>query len=86
MSKQLAPYEYWTANNQKNVTLLKIFIRSSVFDSHTNDSNPNFQNVNKKVVRHETYKNFWNTLPANLKKVPSSKKKIHESIFTSFAL
>ena len=34
-------------------------------DLHIDDSNLNFQSVNKKRVDHETYKRFWDNLPHN---------------------
>ena len=46
-SKQLAPYENRTSNNQEIFTPQMNFLRLSKFDLHTDDSNPNFQSVNK---------------------------------------
>ena len=43
-SKQIAPYEYWSLNFE-NIS----FLRPSVFDLHTHDSNRNFQSVIKNV-------------------------------------
>ena len=56
-SKQLAPYEYWTASNQKSFSLQLNFVRNFVFDLHANDSNPNFKSVRKNVsiMRHTTF-------------------------------
>ena len=53
-SKQLASYEYWIAKSPKIFTLQISLIRASIFDLYTDDSNPDFQSVNKKRVHHET--------------------------------
>ena len=45
-----------------------IFLGPSLFGLQINDSNPNFQSVNKKRVHHETYKRFWKNLPSNFTK------------------
>ena len=58
-SKQLAPYEYWTANIQKVFTLQMNRLRLSVFDLQTEESNPNLSSVKEKRVTHETHKRFW---------------------------
>ena len=53
-SKKVASYEYWTANNQKVFTLRLSFLQLSKIELHIDDdSNPNFQSVNKKLVHHE---------------------------------
>ena len=62
-SRQLLPYDYWTANQQKLFTLQFNLLRPSVFDLHTDDSNSNFHSANKKRVHHETYKRFWEINP-----------------------
>ena len=64
-SKQLAPYEFWTANLQKDFSLQRIFLRLSVFDLHTDDSITKFQSVDGKRVLHKTYKFCCDNLPAN---------------------
>ena len=40
--------------NGQSFTLQMNFLRLSVFDLHTDDLNPDFQSVNKKLVHHET--------------------------------
>ena len=67
-SKQLAPYEFWTANLQKVFTLQRNFLRVSVFDWHTDDSNTKFQSVDEKCVHHKTYKFCCDNLPVNFTK------------------
>ena len=47
-SEEIAPFGYWTANNQKVFTLQMNFLRASVFDLHTDYSKTNFQSVKKK--------------------------------------
>ena len=64
----LAPYECWINNNWKFFTLKKSFLRPSVFDLHTEDSNPIFQSVHEKSAHHETNEHFWDNLPPNFKK------------------
>ena len=80
-SKYLALYGCRTASVQKIFFLQMIFLKHSVFDLHIDDSNPNFQSVNKKRVHHETYKHFWQNHPPNFTKKSFSKKKFHLSIF-----
>ena len=51
----------WVLNckHSKNFTLQRNFLRPSVFDLHTVDSNPLFESLNKEGVHHETYKRLW---------------------------
>ena len=44
------------------------FLRPSVFDLHSDDSNPRLQYLNKKRVNHEAHKRFWDNLPPNFPK------------------
>ena len=63
-SKQIAAYEYWTANNLKISIVQKIFSRPCIFDLQADDSNPNFQSVKKYRVHKELlYERFWDILP-----------------------
>ena len=67
-SKYLALYENWAANSQKLFFLQMNFLRNSVFDLHSDDSNLNCQSVNKKRVHNETHKRFFENLLFNFKK------------------
>ena len=53
---------------KKILTLQLNFLRASIFDLHTDDSNPIFQSVDEKRVHHETWKRFWDNLPTNFRK------------------
>ena len=44
------------------------FLRPSVFDLQTVDSNKNFQSVNEERVRHEIYKCLWKKISSNFTK------------------
>ena len=64
-SKSLAPYEYWAAKIQREITLNTIFLRPPRFDMHTDDSNPKLQSLTGTRVHQETYRRFWDNLPPN---------------------
>ena len=72
VSKQLAPYESWTANIQKLFNLQTNFLRPYVFDLHADDSNPSFKSVNRKRFHCEKYQSFWDDLRPSFKKASSS--------------
>ena len=62
-SRQLNPYDYWIANQQKLFNLQFNLLRPSVYVLHTDDSYSNFHSANKKQVHHATYKRFWELNP-----------------------
>ena len=63
-----APSEFWTVNNYKTFILQMNFLRPTVFQLQTDDSNPIFQSENKNVsiMRHTNF--FREYLPLNLTK------------------
>ena len=66
--EHLAPYENWTACNQKLFTPQINFSGPFVFGLHTVALNTKFQAVDEKPVHHDIYKRFWDDLHPNFTK------------------
>ena len=57
-SEIMAPYQYWLDNNIKIFSLQFNFLRPSVYDLKTDDSDPSFLSAAQKDTHHLTYTRF----------------------------
>ena len=57
-SKVLSSYQYWLENGVKTFSLQFNFLRSSVYDLKTDESDPSFPSVSQKAPHHQTYTKF----------------------------
>ena len=65
-SKIMDPYQYWLDNGVKNFSLQFNFLRSSIYDLKTDESDPSFLSTSQKATHHETYTKFLQyTKPKN---------------------
>ena len=65
-SKIMSPYQYWLNNGVKIFSLQFNFIRPSIYDLKTNESDPSFLSLSQKVSHHQTYPTFLqHTKPQN---------------------
>ena len=65
-SKIMGPYQYWLDNGVKIFSLQFNFLRPSVYDLKTDESDPSFLSVSQKATHHQTYTKFLqNTKPKN---------------------
>ena len=63
-SKIMGPYQYWLDNGV--FSLQFNFLRSSIYDLKTDESDPSFLSVSQKAAHHQTYTKFLqHTKPKN---------------------
>ena len=64
--KIMGPYQYWLDNGGKIFSLQFNFLRSSIYDLKTDESDPSFLFVSQKATHHQTYTKFLQyTKPRN---------------------
>ena len=54
-SKIMGPYQYWLDNGVKIVSLQFNFLRPSIYDLKTDESDPSFLSISQKATHHKTY-------------------------------
>ena len=54
-SKIMGPYQYWLDNGVKIVSLQFNFLRPSISDLKTDESDPSFLSISKKTIHHQTH-------------------------------
>ena len=65
-SKIMGPYQYWLDNGVKIFSLQFNFLRPSIYDLKTDESDPSFLSVSQKATHHQTYTTFLqHTKPKN---------------------
>ena len=65
-SKIMGPYQYWLDNGVKIFSLQFNFLRPSIYDLKTDESDPSFLSVSQKATHHQTYtKILQHTEPQN---------------------
>ena len=65
-SKNMDPYQYWLDNGVKIFSLQFNFLRPSINDLKTDESDPSFFSVSQKATHHQTYTKFLqHTKPKN---------------------
>ena len=65
-SKIMGPYQYWLDNGVKIFSLQFNFLRPSIYDLKTDESDPSFLSVSQKATHHQTYpKVLQHTKPQN---------------------
>ena len=57
-SKILGPYQYWLDNVVKIFSLQFNFLRPSIYDLKTDESDPSFLSISQKATHHQTYTKF----------------------------
>ena len=62
----MGPYQYWLDNAVKILSLQFNFLRPSIYDLKTDESDPSFLSVSQKATHHQTYtKVLQHTKPKN---------------------
>ena len=62
----MGPYQYWLDNGVKVFSLQFNFLRPSIYDLKTDESDPSFLSVSQKTTHHQTYTKFLqHTKPKN---------------------
>ena len=65
-SKNMGPYQYWLDNGVKIFSLQFNFLRPSIYDFKTDESDPSFLSVSQKATHYQTYTKFLqHTKPKN---------------------
>ena len=65
-SKIIGPYQYWLKNGVKIFSLQFNFLRPSIYDLKTDESDPSFLSIAQKATHHQTYTKFLQyTKPQN---------------------
>ena len=65
-SKIMGPYQYWLHNGVKIFSLQFNFLRPSIYDLKTDESDPSFLSIAQKATHHQTYTKFLQyTKPQN---------------------
>ena len=65
-SKIMGPYQYWLDNGVKIFSLHFNFLRPSIYDLKTDESDPSFLSISQKATHHQTYTKFLQyTKPQN---------------------
>ena len=65
-SKIMGPYQYWLDNGVKIFSPQYNFLRPSIYDLKTDESDPSFLSVSHKATHHQTYTKFLqHTKPKN---------------------
>ena len=57
-SKIMGPYQYWLDNGVKIFSLQFNFLRPSIYDFKTHESDPSFLSESQKATHHRTYTKF----------------------------
>ena len=57
-SKIMGPYQYWLDNGVKIFSLQFNFLRPSMYDLKTDESDPSFFSISQKATPHQTYTKF----------------------------
>ena len=57
-SKIMGPYQYWLDNGVKIFSLQFNFLRPSIYDLKTDESDPPFLSISQKASHHQTYTKF----------------------------
>ena len=57
-SKIMGPYQYWLDNGVKIFSLQFKFLRPSIYDLKTYESDPSFLSISQKATHHQTYTKF----------------------------
>ena len=60
-SKIMGPYQYWLANGVKIFSLQYNFLRPSIYDLKTGESDPSFLSVSQKLLIIKHTLNFYST-------------------------
>ena len=64
--KIMGPYQYWLDNGVKIFSLQFNFLRPSIYDLNTDESDPSFLSISQKATHHQTYTKFLQyTKPQN---------------------
>ena len=62
----MGPYQYWLDNGVKIFSLHFTFLRPSIYDLKTDESDPSFLSISQKATHHQTYTKFLqDTKPQN---------------------
>ena len=62
----MGPYQYWLDNGVKFFSLQFNFLRPSIYDPKTDESDPSFLSISQKATHHQTYTKFLqHTKPNN---------------------
>ena len=65
-SKLMSPYQYWLGKGVKFFSLQSNFLRPSIYDLKTDESDPSFLSLSQKASNHQTYTKFLqHTKPQN---------------------
>ena len=65
-SKIMSPYQSWLDNGVKNFSLQFNFLRPSIYNLKTDESDPSFLSISQKATHHQTYIKFLQyTKPQN---------------------
>ena len=65
-SKTMGPYQYWLDNGVKIFSLQFNFLRPSIYDLKTDESDPSFLSASQEATYHQTYTKFLQyTKPKN---------------------
>ena len=56
--KIMGPYQYWLDNGVKIFSLQFNFLRPSIYDLKTDESDPSFLSISQKATHHQTYTKF----------------------------
>ena len=57
----MGPYQYWLDNGVKVFSLQFNFLRPSIYDLKTDESDPSFLSISQKAAYHQTYTKFKRT-------------------------
>ena len=58
VSETIDPYHYWLDNGVKIFSLQFNFLRPSIYDLKTDESDPSFLYLSQKAIHHRTYTKF----------------------------
>ena len=65
-SNTISPYQYWLENGVKIFPFQFNFLRPSIYDLKTDESDPSFLTLSQKASHHQTYTKFLqHTKPQN---------------------
>ena len=75
----MGPYQYWLDNGVKIFSLQFNFLRPSIYDLKTDESDRSFFSVSQKATHHQTYTKFrQHTKP---KKIHFHQLQIHITVY-----
>ena len=78
-SKIIGPYQYWLDNIVKTFFLRFNFLRPSIYDLKTDESDPSFLSMSQKATHHQTYTKFSKT--HKTKKLHFRQLQIHITVY-----